>query len=152
MSRQPLASELARPPVLTLWPAHLLALLSGEPELVKGDLVSWRELYEWITPELGHGGVTTPPLKLAPCSLLAWKEALKRRATREDAPRDIARLAMLLPSIEGELAAEGERLAANPDGTSNKRGIRVDTAWGVNLARALVNEFRAREASDEATV
>ena len=45
----------------------------------------------------------------------------------------------------------GERLAAHPDGTSNARGIRVDTAWGVNLARALVNEFRAREAADEAT-
>ena len=125
--------------------------LAGEPELVKGDLVSWSELYEWIAPELGHGGAATPPLRLVPCSLPAWKDALTQRAAREDVPRDVARLAMLLPSIEGELAAEGERLAAHPDGTSNARGIRVDTAWGVNLARALVNEFRAREAADEAT-
>ena len=72
--------------------------------------MSWSELYEWIAPELGHGGAATPPLRLVPCSLPAWKDALTQRAAREDVPRDVARLAMLLPSIEGELAAEGEQL------------------------------------------
>ena len=94
----------------------------GVPELVKGDLVAWDELYSWLTAsssgEAPMGLPATTARRLAPCALGEWKAALTAVAAAPDAPENVTRLAMILES--------------------NARGIHVDAAWGSDLARAVV--------------
>lgn len=123
---------------------------TGEPREVKGDLIRWNTLYEWMSPAL-------PGLEAV--SFNEWKRVIVELSSRDDtseridvsdapssdvpddeayySPAAIAsakRMAMLLPAMEQEFSAE-ERRRVNGEGADCE--LYIDAAWGARFGAAL---------------
>ena len=102
------------------------------PEEVKGKLIPWHQLFEWVHEELG--------LKM--CSYEGWSNAIK--AFADDGEVAMQRMLIMLPAISAESEAEAKRMHS---GEGIDVELAVDGAWGLNLARALSTE-RAKLAAE----
>jgi len=111
---------------------------------VKGDLVPWDTLTQWLQPAL-------PTLQ--PCPLADWKAEVARVAELDEQaaaelrypPSALAaskRMLMLIPSMEHELSAEDRRRQAG-EGADGK--LCIDPSWGVRFGNALADMFEPRQ-------
>ena len=112
---------------------------TAEPSEVKGDLVQWDTLVQWLMPAL-------PMLRA--CTLEEWKLELERVADLDDnsgihyserAITSSKQMAMLVVSMEQEFSAEDKR-RVNGEGIHGK--LVVDKDWGQVFAMALAAEDR----------
>jgi uncharacterized zinc-type alcohol dehydrogenase-like protein len=98
----------------------------GVAREVKGKLMPFSQLYEWLSNEYS--------LRL--CSYAGWMNAVKAGA---DEGKEVLQRALLtIDSMEVELKAEGEHFRS---GASGSDLFSVDDAWGRNLTAALLLEF-----------
>lgn len=111
--------------------------MTSKAREVKGDLVKWDTLCEWIAPAL-------PDVAL--CDFVDWKEEVAMAAELEDAlageypagaVASSKRMLMLLPSMEQEFAAEERR---RQDGKGAEGELVADAAWGARFGAALAAE------------
>lgn len=106
----------------------------GVAREVKGQLMPFSKLYEWISAE--HS------LRL--CSYQGWLNAVKAGA--DEGNVILQRVLLTIDSMEVELKAEGEHLRSSgaPDAL-----YAVDDAWGKNLTAALLLELYSEIKKDE---
>ena len=132
----------------------------GESREVKGDLVAWKTLCEWLVvaspPAAGAGAAAVAAeaaeaaaTTMEPCAFAEWQQeggrvaALSEDEARADglpssAVASAKRTLMLLPAIEQEFAAEERRRIAG-EGADGR--LVIDAAWGARFGSALVQEF-----------
>ena len=93
-------------------------------------------LYEWVADELGFKMV----------SHTGWENAV--RASADDGDPEMQKVMMLLPAITDESHAEAQRMHK---GEGIDVELAVDQAWGLNFARSLMAQKKARNPSHTVT-